>query len=73
MRQLTEEITAQIARIEGDINAATTQELLVLQPKFHSFLRKLGGDGYEIPMRLRNLDMDLEEDAVEAQFDNLPL
>lgn len=73
MRVLPTEIAEKIARLEGDISKATTLQLMVLQPKFHSFLRDLTRQGYEIPARLRNLDHDLEEDVVEAQFDNLPL
>ncbi|MDQ7071156.1 MAG: hypothetical protein Q9M48_10540 [Rhodobacterales bacterium] len=73
MRLLSNEIIGQIERLERDISAANPQELLVLQPEFHSFLRDLSGKGYEIPARLRNLDKDLEDDAVESQFDNLPI
>jgi len=73
VRILSNEIIGQIEQLERDISAASPQGLLVLQPKFHSFLRDLSGKGYEIPARLRNLDVDLEDDAVEAQFDNLPL
>jgi hypothetical protein len=45
----------------------------LLQPKLHELLQKMRAAGDDVPARLEDLDRKLVEEAVEAQFDNLPL
>lgn len=72
-KSLPRDITAQIIGLERDILAATTQQLLVLQPKLHALLRDLAEKGYDVSDRACVLAHELQDDAVEAQFDNMPL
>lgn len=70
---LNTELISQIAKLEAGIASANSAQFLDLQPKLHGLLTDLAKQGYLIPARLRDLDHNLEDDAVEAQFDNLPL
>lgn len=44
-----------------------------LQPQFNRLLGEMRGAGRPVPQRLNDLNAALIDEAVEAQFDNLPL
>lgn len=44
-----------------------------LQPRLHAVICDLHAVGANVPSDLRDLERRLFEDAVEAQFDNLPV
>ena len=44
-----------------------------LQPEYHAILKQMAAEGVPVPPRLQDLDMRLIDEAVEAQFDNMPI
>ncbi len=44
-----------------------------LQPQYHAILQQMEDEGVPVPQRLQELDMRLIDEAVEAQFDNMPV
>ena len=44
-----------------------------LQPEYHAILKQMADEGVPVPPRLQDLDMRLIDEAVEAQFDNMPI
>ena len=44
-----------------------------LQPEYHAILKQMADKGVPVPPRLQDLDMRLIDEAVEAQFDNMPI
>lgn len=60
-------------QLEDRIATANDRSRIALQPEFHQVLHKLRKSGAKIPQRLRTLDAVLCEEAVEAQFDNMPV
>ena len=44
-----------------------------LQPQYHAILKQMEDEGIPVPVRLQDLDMRLIDEAVEAQFDNMPV
>ncbi|QBF32558.1 hypothetical protein [Thalassococcus sp. S3] len=66
MIQFAETLEARIA----SSNAAGRQSL---QPKLHKLIVQLGENGFDVPRRLKRLDNELVEEAIEARFDNMPV
>lgn len=56
-----------------EIREASSEMRLKLQPQFGRVLQELELAGTSVPARLRNLHEQLLEEAIEAQFDNLPI
>jgi hypothetical protein len=55
------------------IRNAPAQDRLRLQPDLGRLLQEMEQAGTNVPARLRNLHEQLLEEAIEAQFDNLPV
>ncbi len=55
------------------IRQASSETRLKLQPELGQVLQELEQAGTAVPARLRNLHELLLEEAIEAQFDNLPI
>lgn len=55
------------------IRQASPEIRLKMQPDFGRVLQELEQAGTAVPARLRNLHEQLLEEAIEAQFDNLPI
>ncbi|MGR3759028.1 hypothetical protein ACUXV3_02675 [Roseobacteraceae bacterium NS-SX3] len=60
-------------RLEERIQTASGPGRLAMQPEFHHVLNRLKACGAEVPRRMRRLDHALCEEAVEDQFDNMPV
>lgn len=60
----------QLAR---EIKLASAETRLRMQPELGRVLQELEQAGTAVPARLRNLHEQLLEEAIEAQFDNLPI
>jgi len=64
----------QIAKdLELQIKSANSVRRLALQPELSRVLERLKAEGQAVPLRLRQLDATLCEEAVESWFDNLPV
>lgn len=61
------------AQLEQQILAASDTSRLSYQPKLREVLRDIRQSGTEVPSRLRRLDVQLEEQAAERMFDNMPI
>ncbi len=60
-------------QLEDRIATANSKVRIALQPEFHRVLHRLRNSGAPIPKSMRRLDATLCEEAVEAQFDNMPV
>jgi len=67
------EINDTVTRLEAEILAGDANTRRALQPKLHNILSDLKSQGREIPARLRALDQALMDEAIETQFDNMPV
>lgn len=60
-------------RLEKQIGSATASKRLALQPEFTRVLGRLKAEGAPVPLRMRRLEADLTDEAIEARFDNMPV
>ncbi len=60
-------------QLAQEIRLASAEARLRMQPKLGKVLQELEQAGTAVPARLRNLHEQLLEEAIEAQFDNLPI
>ena len=60
-------------RLEQELRNASLDTRLALQPSVSKVVDRMRQQGMQVPSRLRRLDAALCEDAIEAQFDNLPV
>ncbi|WP_420586534.1 hypothetical protein [Ruegeria sp.] len=60
-------------QLEEKLNGACLDTRLALQPSVTKVIERMRQQGMHVPSRLRRLDAALCEDAMEAQFDNLPV
>ncbi|KIC43833.1 MAG: hypothetical protein AB3N07_04975 [Ruegeria sp.] len=60
-------------KLEQKLNGACLDTRLALQPSLSQVIESMRASGVQIPSRLRRLDAALCEDAIEAQFDNMPV
>jgi len=68
-----QDLNEAIENLEQRIAGASCAERLKLQPEFSKILARMKIEGQTVPKRLRRLDAALCEEAVEAQFDNMPV
>ena len=59
--------------LEAEIAGANAMTRIQLQPKLQKFLSSLEADGLHVPRRLKQLNSDLIDEAIEARFDNMPV
>lgn len=55
------------------IERADAAKRVTFQPEFSHVLERLKADGQVVPPKLRQLDVTLCEEAIEAMFDNMPV
>ncbi len=67
------ELLTYAAQLEQQILAEPVTGRLSYQTKLREVLRDIRQSGTEIPSRLRRLDVQLEEQAAERMFDNMPI
>lgn len=67
------ELFSEAERLETRIAGADQQQRLALQPDFSAVLARLKEAGAQVPQRLRRLDAALNDEVLEAQFDNMPV
>ncbi|MGE4326979.1 MAG: hypothetical protein AB7E21_12875 [Pseudodonghicola sp.] len=60
-------------RLEKNLTGACAKTRLRLQPEFSQVLSRLQEKGQDVPTRLRRLERALTDEALEAQFDNMPI
>ncbi|WP_170473396.1 hypothetical protein [Ruegeria arenilitoris] len=60
-------------QLEKMLHGACLDTRLELQPSVSKVLDRMRAQRVQIPSRLRRLDAALCEDAIEAQFDNIPV
>ncbi|WP_170782796.1 hypothetical protein [Ruegeria lacuscaerulensis] len=69
----TSNLYSEAARLEEKLQGACLETRLALQPSVTKVIDRMRQQGVHVPSRLRRLDAALCEDAMEAQFDNLPV
>lgn len=68
-----QDLLKEAEQLEQKLEGADLDLRLKLQPKLSLVIDRLRAEGAEIPRHLRHLDSILAEEAVEAQFDNMPI
>lgn len=63
----------QIETLEAALEGADKKTRVALQSKVHRLVCEMKRHGVKVPRHLSHLDCELTEEAVEAQFDNLPV
>ena len=69
----TSNLYSEAEQLEAKLQGACLETRLALQPSVTKIIERMRQQGVHIPSRLRRLDAALCEDAMEAQFDNLPV
>lgn len=59
--------------LEKQIGMAPKSRRLALQPQFSKVLHELKLRGDQVPARMRDLESELTDEAIEARFDNMPV
>ncbi len=59
--------------LEAEIARANSVTRISLQPRLQKFLTHLETDGVRVPARLKKLNAELIDEAIEARFDNMPV
>lgn len=67
------ELKKRAENLESRISQTGYPERLRLQPEFSKVLARLRAEGARVPTHLSNLDEILTDEAIEAQFDNMPV
>ncbi len=68
-----QDLLKEAEQLEQKLDGADLNLRLQLQPRLSLVVDRLRAEGAEIPRHLRHLDSVLAEEAVEAQFDNMPI
>ena len=67
------EWSATAETLESEIARANASARISLQPRLQKFLTHLEADGVRVPARLKRLNSELIDEAIEARFDNMPV
>jgi len=67
-----ERLQNEATKLLDDLRRAGDKRHL-LQPRLHALLHDMEMHGLPVSATLRQLDQDLLDEAVEAQFDNMPV
>ncbi len=62
-----------IEKLEAEIEAADESARKEMQAQLHATVEQMKAKGFKVPQRLQQLDYDLEDEAVEDMFDNMPV
>ena len=68
-----DEFEREISKLRAQIEAVSMERRIVFQQDLHSLLERALRAGVDVPCEIRDLDEQLTEAAIEAQFDNLPI
>ena len=66
-------ISKNLDDLQKKIDAVSPKERAQFQPELHRLVERIVAAGGEVPARVLDLDTTLTEEAIEAQFDNLPV
>lgn len=66
-------ISEELKRLHQEILSEDEAERHRFQPKLAAMIEALHAKGAPVPPHIRDLNEDLISDAMEAQFDNIPL
>lgn len=59
--------------VERQISQAQGAQRLALQPQLSGILERMKLSGQTVPVNLCDLDATLRNEAIESQFDNMPV
>lgn len=69
----TNELYFEAEQLEMKLRNANLETRLALRPSVSEVIDRMRAQGIDVPSRFKRLDAALFEDAIEAQFDNLPV
>ena len=67
------ELKDSLDALEAEIAATEPGLRHVFQARLHKLIEELKQNGEEVSLRMLELDEELTNDAIEAQFDNMPV
>ena len=67
------EFSEKLDQLEKQINAGPAADRKQFQHELHRLVEQVLASGGTVPPRVLDLDVTLTEEAIEAQFDNLPV
>ncbi len=70
---MTQDLYIEAKRLENKLRGAALEQRLALRPSVSRVIGHMRAKGLHVPAHLRHLDESLAEDALEAQFDNIPI
>ena len=62
-----------IGKLEAEIESADASARLDMQDRLQTVLTQMQDQGFSIPRRLRPIDTEMSDEAVESMFDNMPV
>lgn len=62
-----------IEKLEAEIEAADDSDREDMQVQLHAVVAQMKDKGLKVSQRLSQLDHQLEDEAVESMFDNMPV
>lgn len=66
-------LTEDLDRLHHRILAADAESRRKFLPRLTQMIGRMDAAGTHVPARVRNLHEELTADAIEAQFDNMPV
>lgn len=67
------DVTKDLERLHERILAADADTRYLFQPRLGELIDTLDGQGIQVPAGIRALNDELLAEAIEAQFDNMPV
>lgn len=66
-------LKSELDRLEDQIARSDPDSRHRYQPQLRKLIRRMDVEGAQVPLAVRQLHEDLVCEAIEAQFDNLPV
>ncbi|MBD3665712.1 hypothetical protein [Sulfitobacter aestuariivivens] len=68
-----QELERRISALEHEMRSAPADERIALRPRVRGLIRTLGEKAVTVPNTLANINRQLEDEALEDMFDNMPV
>jgi seryl-tRNA synthetase len=68
-----QDLRAELDRLQQDIGEAGDKDRLRYQPQLERVIEEMDERGEDVPPEARDLNEELRNAAIEAQFDNMPI
>jgi hypothetical protein len=66
-------LTSELDRLQTLVRAAAPDTRYTLEPQLRNVIASLRNEGHAVPARIKTLHETLLSEAIEAEFDNMPV